>query len=179
MNEKKYPMAFTIRFNPMLDKHVRAAYLLNSVGRNKAHIIAEAIDFYLRKGKIRVDDMSFINFEEKVLASTIPEPASTPDHKKNLLLESNSSGDDKTALTNENNSHRLDINTESTENPIHNTDAKNADILFEPETAEDALEGSNPNEPFPVPDMEDNAIGKILASMSMFNQNEDEDEDEE
>lgn len=172
-------MAFTIRFNPMLDKHVRAAYLLNSVGRNKAHIIAEAIDFYLRKGKIRVDDMSFVNFEEKILASTISEQDSTLDNEENILVQSNNPGSDKIALPDENNSLRLDINAESTDNPIHNADSKNMDILFEPETAEEALDESNHNEPFPVPDMEDNAIGKILASMSMFNQNEDEDEDEE
>lgn len=49
---KKNPYQFTIRFNSTIAGHCQAAAFLNRCGtRAKAHVIAEALDLYLREKK--------------------------------------------------------------------------------------------------------------------------------
>ena len=49
---KKNPYQFTIRFNSTIAGHCQAAAFLNRYGtRAKAHVIAEALDLYLREKK--------------------------------------------------------------------------------------------------------------------------------
>ncbi len=49
---KKNPYQFTIRFNNTIAGHCQAAAFLNRYGtRAKAHVIAEALDLYLREKK--------------------------------------------------------------------------------------------------------------------------------
>ena len=50
---KKNPYQFTIRFNNTIAGHCQAAAFLNRCGtRAKAHVIAEALDLYLREKKL-------------------------------------------------------------------------------------------------------------------------------
>ena len=55
---KKNPYQFTIRFNSTIAGHCQAAAFLNRCGtRAKAHVIAEALDLYLREKKATAWDL--------------------------------------------------------------------------------------------------------------------------
>ena len=70
--DKKRPSHFTVSFNPEIPKHRSAMDLLNSLGRHKAYVIAEALDLYIRSGCWqRGTDHLTIREEETVLPADV------------------------------------------------------------------------------------------------------------
>lgn len=60
MNGKKNPAKFTISFNEKNPKHQQAVTVLNHAGRNKAFLIAEALDVYLKICKQQIELRSIV-----------------------------------------------------------------------------------------------------------------------
>lgn len=181
MVNKKEPMSFTIRFNPMIKTHVKAACLLNNVGRNKAHIIAEAIDLYIKRGMIELDESAYEDFpKDMTISDKATDIKSSPNSTTGLSAKHTAKdmeedvsnvvpiteefSSDSVAKVVENHEHMAD--------PISNQNNDTADDDFEEVSENNSFQDSN---------MGDNEIAKILASMSSFNfaGEPGEDEDEE
>ena len=180
MVNKKEPMSFTIRFNPMIKTHVKAACLLNNVGRNKAHIIAEAIDLYIKRGMIELDESAYVDFPRDMSASdktTDIKPSSASTTEPSTKHMSKATEDDILNITPVMEDSSSDPVAENVENYEHPEDS----IADTSNDTTDDFEEPSENTPFPDTNMGDNEIAKILASMSSFNfaGEPGEDEDEE
>jgi len=81
---KKDEFQFTIRFDKRFDEHKKVADFLNSVGRKKASIIAEAIIDYMEKHKSHDDKPAQMS---KVIKPNVDDkkPAKVTDNNKKTV----------------------------------------------------------------------------------------------
>lgn len=150
---KKNDNRFCISFNPIFPKHQFAIDALNSCGRNKSHLIAESLYYYLNNQKGNIQSCE----------------ASLP--KENLIAPKPVLDDIKVeTIKNEQNNLNSDFGTIENINDTSKSDTLDESEVIEEVVSDDISEDKTPTT---VEDFEKQSISALLEAMSGFDEYDD------